>query len=175
MNISKEELRNAKRGDIIEFGEILWYVLENQSGCALIISRYSVAYRPFNNRTNDSRWDTSSLRKWLNRDFYSVFTDDEAKLIGENTSRNETTERGYGKIEKFETTDKIFLLDKSEAEYYISGKIPFYDGDMWLRSPGVSMYRSEASCLSNFMNVHVSANPVTSRLGVHPVMKLMYD
>ena len=112
MNVTKEKLKNINVGDIIEFAEIDWRVLEKTSDRVMVISEHVIAQRYYNPDELDITWETCPIRKWLNEDFYSIFTDEEKDMIAETkvfTSGNSN-----------ETTEKIFLLSMEETYKYSS-------------------------------------------------------
>ena len=83
-------------------------------------SRY--AYFNDSSYTNyASDYETSSIRKWLNNDFYnSAFTDSEKKEINTTTLNNDgyytsIGKTGYEKLDSNSTNDKIFLLSYNEV------------------------------------------------------------
>lgn len=122
-----------------KFESIDWRVLDPSTGllmCETIIdsqpysntiyynSSYSFIYAYFNDasyKNYASDYETSSIRKWLNDDFYNTaFTDREKEEISTTTLNNDgyytsigTT--GYEALDSNETSDKIFLLSYNEA------------------------------------------------------------
>ena len=48
---------------------IEWYVLWEQDGRALLLSKYGLEARPFHDEKGDTSWETCSLRAWLNGEF----------------------------------------------------------------------------------------------------------
>ena len=79
-------------GDVVVFGkyeqdnkksngkeDIEWIVLAREGSKVLVISRYALACKPYNNKKTDVTWETCSLRKWLNNDFYESAFDEEEK------------------------------------------------------------------------------------------------
>ena len=61
-----------------------------------------------------SDWANSSIRAWLNDDFYNTaFSDAEKSQIG--TTYNENKSRYLSKYDSADTSDKIFLLSYNEA------------------------------------------------------------
>ncbi|MGN0669855.1 MAG: TIR domain-containing protein [Oscillospiraceae bacterium] len=81
--------------------KVSWKVLKTSGNMALVVSENALDYLPFD-VNGGSSWAGSSLRAWLNGDFYnSVFSNAEKSLI---VSANN------GGV-----TDKIFLLSYNEA------------------------------------------------------------
>ncbi|MBQ6214380.1 MAG: hypothetical protein IJJ67_03065 [Oscillospiraceae bacterium] len=113
--ISEEENDPYRVGAIIKFGkyeqdnkidngmeEIEWKILERDSDKALIISKNCLDCQPYNTESKEVTWETSSIRKWLNKDFIeSAFSNKEQELI-------------------ISSSDKVFLLSKDEANKYFN-------------------------------------------------------
>lgn len=78
---------NAQVNDILVFGSynnepIQWIVADKQGEELLLVSRYCLDIRPYNNERADVSWLDSSLSKWLCGEFYkSVFSDEFKELI----------------------------------------------------------------------------------------------
>ena len=170
--VSKQPCINV--GDVIKFGrykqssenksyeDIEWKVLDRQGNKALIISKYSLDCKRYNEINTEVTWELCTLRKWLNNDFINTaFTDKEKSLIltvtvsaGENPSFNSNPGNP--------TQDKIFLLSISEANKYFASSAAreckpteyakmqgaYTDTSIvncwwWLRSPGlIQLYAS---------------------------------
>ena len=59
-----------------------WVVLNEDEFSFLVISRYEIDKRYFDNSSSNNNWESSDLRKYLNNDFYkSAFNEDEKKNI----------------------------------------------------------------------------------------------
>ena len=118
-------------GDFITFGQyeqdgntangaeaIEWQVLAVEEGRALVISRYGLEAMPYNDSNTSVTWETSTLRKWLNGDFYNkAFSSTEKSRIQEVTVKNDNSAQ-YGKKSGNDTKDRIFLLSFDEASQY---------------------------------------------------------
>jgi hypothetical protein len=98
---------NYIAGEFITFGNYEWLVLEVQKGYALIISKNIISQQPYD--TVERRypsWEKSSLRQYLNDDFYNSFTKNEQLRIVDTNSESleyfvtssEWGEEGLGKI-----------------------------------------------------------------------------
>ncbi|MGN0776809.1 MAG: DUF6273 domain-containing protein [Candidatus Ventricola sp.] len=91
---------------------IEWLVLSVEGDEALLVSRYALDARAYNEQGGIASWVKSSLRTWLNSDFYdTAFTDDEKACIvtKELTNRKEAN-----------TADPVFLLSTDEAKRLFS-------------------------------------------------------
>lgn len=124
-----EEIKKAKVGDYVTFGSyeqdnnasnggepVEWLVLDKQDGRALVIGKYGLDTKPYNDQWVEITWETCTLRKWLNSTFYeNVFSTKEKNKILETIveaeeNDNSGTETGNG------IKDTIFVLSVSEAE-----------------------------------------------------------
>ncbi len=131
--------------------DIEWAILDYSADGkkALVVSRYSICTRPFNEQFGVFLWENCSLRRWLNTEFYeSAFSDKEKERILETTVVNEDNDI-YGTDGGNNTRDHIFLLSLSEVDKYFesNGRYECADSricreignrqiDWLLRSPG---------------------------------------
>ena len=110
--------------DLAEGGSdpIEWLVLENDGKKALLLSREILQVTALHQLTmKDTKgkvWAQSSLRKWLNGDFFkNAFTKDEQKAVLASSLKNppgpQTTTKGGN------SKDKLFLLSYEELEKYL--------------------------------------------------------
>ena len=97
---------------------IEWEVLEERDGRMLLISRYILDSLPYNNEHIDVTWETCTLRKWLNDDFYNTaFTSAEQDRIQSVTVSN--PDNVYcGTDGGNDTNDKLFCLSVDEIRRY---------------------------------------------------------
>ena len=176
-NVTAEEPETASEtelqaGDHIFFGhyeqdgdtsngkeEIEWRVLEVREDSVLVISEYGLDVKPYNTGYADVNWETCSLRKWLNEDFFTeAFTVEEQERTRLTKVENkDNSEYGtgvkYGITGRYDTEEKVFLLSIEEAEEYFTDNDSriacatqyaldngafVYKGasGWWLRSPG---------------------------------------
>ena len=133
INTRVEKLKNLAVGDIVYFGKyeqdndasngaeyIEWIVLAKKVDSCLVISKYALDCKPYNEKDESVTWSTSSLRNWLNNDFLNkAFTEEEINQIptvqvaaDENPSNR--TNPGVA------TPDKIFLLSIKEAKQFFA-------------------------------------------------------
>lgn len=147
----------ASAQDTVTFGnyqneKIEWYVLDEKDGKTLLLSVHALDSRPFND--GPATWDNSSLRSWLNGDFYNeAFSGEEQKEI-QLTRLDNGDDLKYGTTVGTNTEDHVFLLSASEAKEYLNkketvtspteyaasqGAYTNENGDCawWLRSPGM--------------------------------------
>ncbi len=96
---------------------IEWIVLDVQDNKALLISKWGLDSRPFDEWMGGSIWEASTVRKWLNQDFLSTaFNEKEQSAILVTDVDNSVFQAGYkNKYEWPNTQDKLFLLSYHEA------------------------------------------------------------
>lgn len=119
-------------GDIVDFGHyeqdndlangqeaIQWLVLDVEENRVLLLSRYGLAYKPYHEKMESVRWDSCTLRAWLNGEFFSnAFSesDQDAILLTEIDNSPEQAGKYFSYIQAKNTKDKVFLLSGSEIE-----------------------------------------------------------
>ena len=122
---NKESGLTVSVGDIITFGRyeqddissngkktIKWIVLAKEDNRILIISKYALDCRPYNNEWMDVAWGSCTLRTWLNDFFYNdAFNPTEKARIRQTKLKNDGGN---------DTEDRVFLLSISEAESYFN-------------------------------------------------------
>jgi hypothetical protein len=121
-------------------GEALeWQVLAIENGQALLITKDSIAEKPYNDSYEAVTWETCTLRSWLNGDFYDGFTNEQRNQIIETTNQNpDNKDTSAGNP----TVDRVFLLSVNEATSYFPdsrSRSASYQGEAywwWLRSSG---------------------------------------
>ncbi len=130
----KAGLTNVSVGSTIMFGiydqdnntsngkeEIEWIVLAVEGNKALIISQYALDSKPFNKTiyTTSTTWENCTLRTWLNGTFYdAAFGDDHHNMIVSSMVKADSiTSLGFAGNN---TTDKVFLLSRTEVNKYFS-------------------------------------------------------
>lgn len=132
--------KDVKEGDIVEFGRYMqkndndmdnieWNVLDVKDGKALLLSRYALDFKQYNEKFGEYNWAQCSLRRWLNSDFLNAaFNDEEKKLIVLSTLvQNETDNFEYAPKENPDTQDYVFCLSQDEIVKYFSQDGQLYD------------------------------------------------
>jgi hypothetical protein len=142
-------------GDGLQIGQYVWRFLrrktDEEGDWALLLSEHVVNLRPYHSKAESITWSESSLRKWLNSDFYNGLPAIFRQSIVESDVDNPDNDRYGERIPGGPNTrDKVFLLSlddvdpKEETEErlfkdrhdLIAGR---HDGKAawwWLRSPG---------------------------------------
>ena len=194
--------RAAEKGSIVSFGHfeqdndlsngpepIQWIVLDKMDGQLLLLSASCLKGMAYNTAAfTPVTWETSSLRAWLNEDFFSsAFTEEEKALILTVSNENpdhSIVETPGGR----DTRDRVFVLCERDTVIYLNdpadqeavGKAPTTEyakanglqtdeegyASWWLRSPG--RYGDHAACVGNlgdfyYVGLGVKAGDVAIR------------
>ena len=160
-----------------KFEPIDWRVLDPVTG--LVMSETIIDSQPYSNTIynntsvsdsfNDASYtnyandyETSSIRQWLNDDFYNTaFTDSEKKEINSTTLNNDgfwtiVGNTGHEKLDSNSTNDKIFLLSFDEVKNNKFGFNSSADandparvaqGSDYAQSQGLYVYRNYSNWL----------------------------
>jgi len=119
-----------KADDLYEMGGYEWLVLEIRDGKALLITRDIIDTRAFDNGGKTNIWSKSSLRKWLNKEFYSGFSAEEkSRILSTNVVNDDNP--WYGTDGGQDTVDNVFLLSIAEVVEYFgdSGALHNWNGE----------------------------------------------
>ena len=141
-------------GDLVSFGTydqvgdyvdgpapIDWIVLTEEDGKLLLLSRYIVDYKAYNEDMVDITWEECTLRAWLNDEFYNAAFDasEQEQILTMTISNPDNMDYGTGTEGGNDTEDNIFLLSSDEVLEYLpteqSRAVSGCDW-WWLRSPG---------------------------------------
>ena len=129
-DLHTEQNTKFKPGDYLSFGHyeqdnnfsngpesIEWRVLKAEGNTALIISKNILDNTCYNEENADVIWQTSTMRRWLNRDFYAdAFSEAEKEAIRYTVCLNWNEGNPSWKTSsKNNTFDRIFLLSYQEA------------------------------------------------------------
>ena len=196
----KDKNPDYKIGETIEFGNypqeedgtekpIEWIVMKNEGNQVLLLSKYVLDAKPYNEELEEVTWETSDIRQWLNNEFYTTaFNKTEKAKIQTSLIKNEDNSE-YGTSGENDTEDKVFLLSEKEAETLFSNdeekiakateyaeKSVVYVNEekavlWWLRSPGD--YSNSAAVVNRDGWVYRDGNNVDDRYdGVRPALHL---
>ncbi len=129
---SKTKEQTYSVGDYVTFGTypqttsgtddtpIEWLVLDNDGETALLISRYGLDCQMYNTEYADTTWEKSTLRSWLNDEFYNrAFDEDEKQSLFESDVSADKNPKFSTKPGNA-TRDNVFLLSVAEAEKYFA-------------------------------------------------------
>ncbi len=138
--------------DDVTLEPLKWDILEEKDGNALIITHDIIDAIAFDSNES-SNYENSSIRAWLNNDFYNIAFSEEAKKKIKSTLVDNITGQNTDKYICNNTMDNIFLLSKMELGTYFKSSMSkkakgtafakkhklavYLDGgksDWWLRS-----------------------------------------
>jgi len=191
----------AEVGGTIEFGGYNWNVLEVEDDHALVITgnAHLIGVGLFNfgaTAEEKTTWETSTVREYLNHEFFNRFSPSDRSRIRETFVVNENNPR-YGTNAGRNTTDRLFLLSVKEVVHYFgdsgqlqnkpddllermyisdmfdSGRVSYFDDERvawtWLRSPGGRPHMASIVDGSGTINIY-GTGVSNSTGGVRPVM-----
>lgn len=162
----KVTLDQARVGTLVSFGQyeqdndlsngpedILWLVMEEHEDRLVLMSLYCLDAMPYSLDGSDAGWENSSVRAFLNDEFYNnAFNGDEQRQILDTlvvTPENPV----YGTFSSADTVDKVYLLDHYETMRYFDIPEPMempypqtaaqatpyaITKDIWLENPGTT-------------------------------------
>lgn len=170
------------------YGPIEWYVIEKNAKNLMLISKYAIECKKYNDECNTTTWENSYLRKWLNEDFFNTAFNVEEMPMIMDTYVEPGVNPDYDTDVGIATTDKIFLLSLQEMELLLEDEMKCKPRKRaidqginvnkssgccwwWLRSPG---YDTEHACRVDYHGkVYTSGFSVFSILsGVRSVMRI---
>ena len=127
----KDKNPEYKVGETIEFGNypqdkdgtekpIEWIVMKKEGNQVLLLSKYVLDAKSYNEEWEGVTWQTSDIRQWLNNEFYATaFNKSEKAKIQTSLIKNEDNSE-HGTSGGNDTEDKVFLLSEKEAETLFS-------------------------------------------------------
>ena len=123
-------------GENIIIGETPWTVIAMDGTIALVLADKSVGNKPYNRKCTEVTWETCSLRKWLNEDYYKKLPEAVRNSIIEVENKNlDNPETGVSGGKN--TKDKVFILSLDEINKYLPNDSDKASGDYWrTRTPG---------------------------------------
>jgi len=179
--------------DIMEFGGISWLILEEEENQILLLSELILFDRAYNTEHVSVTWETSTLRSYLNNEFfYSFSPEDRARIAeirvinGDRMYTNRILARSWPVPGGNDTDDRIFLLSHDEQKYYFENDNarkaytaedhPMHDtiGNdwwWWLRSPGSDNFNAAVITMGNDEHGY----RVSREIGVRPALWLYLD
>ena len=97
---------------------IEWIVLKRVGNKALLLSKYIIDCKCYNDERKDVIWENCTLRNWLNMHFYNTAfsSSEQNKILTANISNNGNSV--YGTNGGNNTNDKIFCLSIDEVKAY---------------------------------------------------------
>ena len=183
-------------GEIIQFDNYSWRVLEVRGDQALLLSEYVLFNGWYHHTVEAVSWETSGIRRYLNNDFFNRFNPQNRVRIATTTVINNDNQ-WFGTSGGSNTTDRIFLLSIDEVVRFFGntgqlanrpdgawGIVDEYDEARiarnlqgstswwWLRSPGSDPIHSAIVCDVGHLMLGGNASFVFGGVGrgVRPAM-----
>lgn len=137
--VREAELAKWKVGNSFTFGSyyrddsstkkpIEWIISSRKGNSALLISKYGIDCKVYNDQWVNSTWESCQLRRWLNNEFFrNAFNFEEQGKI-QSTGVHTPNSSDYHTAGGNDTSDKVFLLSLDEFKDYVG----FYN---WKCSP----------------------------------------
>lgn len=103
---------------------IEWLIVDINESNILLVSKYAIDCQKYNESEKPVRWNSSSIRTWLNSTFFTTaFSSEEQDAIVKNSISNQQSDgnpkySGDGPV----TKDCVYLLSYSEVEKYFPNK-----------------------------------------------------
>lgn len=94
---------------------IEWLVKKIEDGKMFIVSKYCLDAHAYNDEFTDVTWETSTIRTWLNEDFFKAAFSAEEQAEICDTSLTNGANFTYKTPGGNDTVDKVFLLSLSEV------------------------------------------------------------
>lgn len=182
---------------IITFGrykgeDIRWIVLDYDDYKMILLSEKAIDCMCYHDTLEDITWRDSSIRYWLNNDFYNeAFSDAEKEKIRRSPVKSDLNPY-YNTSPGIITADHVYLLSMVDTEKYINYKDyrKCYPTDYtlskgvektsiagchwWLRTPGEE--QNKAVFYHGFGLVKYAGTLVnTDKYGVRPAISIYYD
>lgn len=127
----EKSINEIKAGDHFEYKGIEWVCLDVGNETVFAVTAKIIANMPFNDEYEDgcNNWRTSSLRKWLNGEFFDKNFGKGALLANFSTLTADNGDDKYGVVE-----DYVTLLDCDQYRRYRK-LMPKYDDWVWTLTP----------------------------------------
>ena len=153
-NHNKGEYIMANKPDpnVITFGTydgipIEWIKIQEENKMVLLVSKYSLFSAPFNSNSNDGYWSNSTIRTFLNKNFFNEsFTNEEKKQIV-NVKLTDVNN----------CKDDIFLLSRDQVANLLTSQ---QQADILRLKQGNTITSDSSSCYTRTYANRNAAYPV---------------
>lgn len=137
-DIFKSNTLDIDKLNVVQFGNrkaygidaiipLQWLILDKMDDKVLLLSKFIIDCKVFDNDINNKNWEKSYLRKWLNEDFYNaVFDEKEKTLIIKNEYEN-TEDLRFSLNNENSTIDSVTVLSVKEIEKYFKDELKSKD------------------------------------------------
>ena len=144
--------------DVVYFGKyngepIAWQILNTKAHQVLLITKDAIDEMAFNKEYKSTDWESSSIRNWLNNEFYNTFDENEKGKIIKNNN------------------DNVFLLSSDAIKEY--KKLRNINMSWWIRTMGNE--KTKAMFVTNSGTIDSNGDIVTKLHGIRPAIWLNLD
>ena len=115
---------------------IEWLVLDRQGNRVLLLSKYILDYKCYNDTLQDITWENCTLRYWLNSTFLNTAFNSSEQAYIETLNLINSNNAEYGTIGGNNTNDKLFCISTEEIIKYFN--LIISNTDMLIRSKKVA-------------------------------------
>lgn len=180
----------SRIGEVITIGElggepVEWFVVDEKEDALLLVSRYLLHSKPYNDKYDAVTWETCTLRKWMNEDFFTELFNEKEREKVLKTKLQVQDNPGYGTPGGNPTEDYLFLLSLDEVakffpspaqreckptKYAIENKVWEGEGGncyWWLISPGFDEFNACMIDTSGFIG-RMGYRVHNRNLGIRP-------
>lgn len=146
--------------DVVYFGSyknepIAWQILDTRDHKVLLITKEPIEEMPYHEEYKAIDWENTSLRKWLNEEFYQSFDEKEKARLLKNTAQ----------------MDDIFLLSNENIKSY--SKLKKANKSWWIASEGSE--KTNAMYVEENGTINQKGDIITKSHGVRPSIWLNLD
>jgi hypothetical protein len=149
---------------------------------ALLIAKDCIAMLPFlaagSGNAEEATWENSTLRPWLNGEFYNAAFTAEQQAIILDTQISIPPNSESNAEDKSQTTDKVFLLTEAQCRQYFADDEAMdaqYNGESvswWTLTPGNDLSGRVCTYGDGGGGLYMTGNQVTTAdgCGVRPAI-----
>ena len=101
-------------GNIIDFGDYEWKIMDIQEDKILILTDKIIEQRDYHDKKEEITWEYSEIRSFLNNEFFERFNTSDKKRILSTLNKN-AGNPWYASFGGNDTVDKVFLLSLVEV------------------------------------------------------------
>ena len=160
LQYTSQKLMSMTVGDTIFLGKyeqdsndngeefIEWIILDIKDGKALLISKYVLENKPYNETSNVYSWRASTLRTWLNNEFLNTAFDENLQALISTTTVSADKNPDYPDVTQgLSSEDKVFLISYDEAsKYFSTDDQRVANATAYAITQGVNVASDNASC-----------------------------
>lgn len=196
-------IADKKIGDIVRYGNyyinnnsekenVEWIILDKNeiSKEVILLSKYVLERKKFNDLYEPILWQNSDIRKWLSKDFYNALFSEQEKTYILNGEIKNDNYLNYNTIKGSSTYDRIYLPSFDDVKNYMGDDILSANGtkyfkeiggyvdkngkaDWWLRTNGDIQYDIMYILAKGEINLNGDYS-ITDDIGVRPMIKIKY-